>query len=580
MLTKLTLRNFKKFEEFSVELGKSVVLIGPNNSGKTSALQALALWEHGLRRWAEKRMGKQGGGRRPGVAINRRELIALPIPSANLLWRDLHVRSIDRSSGKQKTQNIRIEIIVEGITEDRPWQCGFEFDYANEESFFCRPLRLNEQEDPPRMEVPEEAHFFRISFLPPMSGLAEREYFKQTGEIGVLIGQGLTAQVLRNLCFRVCWPDPNQSTPSQDWVALTEHIQRLFGIQLRTPEFFPERAEITMQYEEKGSGTRLDISSAGRGLQQTLLILTHLYSNPNTVLLLDEPDAHLEVLRQRQTYQLINDIAESKGAQVIAASHSEVVLNEAADRGTIVSFVGKPRTLGEQPTQIRKALTDIGWDQYFQAEQTGWVLYVEDSTDLAILQAFARLLDHKEAIEALERPFLHAVATNLPQRARDHFNGLLAAKSNLVGIAIFDRIDRALQPTPSLNEISWERREIENYFCTEAVLKAWAIHDIVDDLFGEAEKGKRLAAMENAITEVTKLLDIDEKSPWSPDVKASDEVLDRIFRLFFKEMSLPIVFRKRDYHRLVQFMQPDQVPQEVRAKLDSIVATAHSATPA
>lgn len=583
MLTKLTLRNFKKFEEVSVELGKSVVLIGPNNSGKTSALQALALWEHGLHRWAEKRMGKLGGlggGRRPGIAINRRELIALPIPSANLLWRDLHVRSIDRSSGKQKTQNVRIEIIVEGITEDRPWQCGLEFDYANEESFFCRPLRLNEQEDPQRMEVPGESLYSRVAFLPPMSGLAEREYFKQTGEIGVLIGQGLTAQVLRNLCYRVCWPDPNQTAPSADWIALTDHIQRLFGIRLRTPEFFPERAEITMQYEEKGSGIRLDISSSGRGLQQTLLILTHLYSNPNTILLLDEPDAHLEVLRQRQTYQLINDIAESKGAQVIAASHSEVVLNEAADRGTIVSFVGKPRTLGEQPTQIRKALTDIGWDQYFQAEQTGWVLYVEDSTDLAILQAFARLLDNSAAVEALERPFLHAVATNLPQRARDHFNGLQAAKPELIGIAIFDRLERALQPTNALNELCWERREIENYFCTNDVLRAWAVHDIVDDLFGEAEKGKRLAAMDTAIAEVTKLLEIDEKSPWSPDVKATDEVLDRVFRLFFKEMSLPVVFRKRDYHRLVQFMRPEQVAPEVREKLDAIVATAHKAVSA
>ena len=40
------------------------------------------------------------------------------------------------------TSNIRIEIVVEGIANDRPWSCGLEFDYANEESFYCRPLRL------------------------------------------------------------------------------------------------------------------------------------------------------------------------------------------------------------------------------------------------------------------------------------------------------------------------------------------------------------------------------------------------------------------------------------------------------
>lgn len=45
MLTKLTIRNFKRFGEVEVELGSPVVFIGPNDSGKTTALQALALWE-------------------------------------------------------------------------------------------------------------------------------------------------------------------------------------------------------------------------------------------------------------------------------------------------------------------------------------------------------------------------------------------------------------------------------------------------------------------------------------------------------------------------------------------------------
>lgn len=124
-----------------------------------------------------------------------------------------------------------------------------------------------------------------------------------------------------------------------------------------------------MQYEEK-SGARLDISSSGRGLQQTLLILAHLYANPGTVLLLDEPDAHLEVLRQRH-YQLINDLADAQGSQIIAASHSEVVLAEAANRGTVIAFVGKPHLLNDRGSQVMKALTDLGWDQYYQAEETG-----------------------------------------------------------------------------------------------------------------------------------------------------------------------------------------------------------------
>jgi hypothetical protein len=130
-----------------------------------------------------------------------------------------------------------------------------------------------------------------------------------------------------------------------------------------------------------------------------------------------------------------------------------------------------------------------------------------------------------------------------------------------------------------LNEIMWTRREIENYFCSEAVLLAWAAHDTPDDLFGLAERENRLRAMNEAIAEVTQLLEIDDKDPWSPDVKATDEVLDRVFRVFFKKVNLPLSFRKRDYHLLVGFLAREQIDPEVVAKLNAIVQVAQRVQP-
>jgi predicted ATPase len=60
MLTRLKVRNFKKVD-MDIELARSVVFIGPNNSGKTAALQALTLWELGLRQRLAKREGEQLG---------------------------------------------------------------------------------------------------------------------------------------------------------------------------------------------------------------------------------------------------------------------------------------------------------------------------------------------------------------------------------------------------------------------------------------------------------------------------------------------------------------------------------------
>jgi len=203
---------------------------------------------------------------------------------------------------------------------------------------------------------------------------------------------------------------------------------------------------------------------------------------------------------------------------------------------------------------------------------------VEDSTDLAILREFAKRLNHPCA-EVLERVFVHYVTTNLPSRAREHFFGILEGKPDLVGIALFDHLESQLQTGQPLMETIWQRREIENYFCTREVLIRWAENNTAYDLFNYAEQQKRLAVMNESIEEVTQLLAIDDKRPWSEDVKASDEVLDRIFRQFFKKMELPLTFRKANYHELVDLLKVEEIPREVIEKLDAILSVSKQAKP-
>jgi predicted ATPase len=578
MLTKLKLRNFKRFENADIDLDKSVVFIGPNNSGKTTALQSLALWEVGLRSWLAKRGGKASPEKRPGVAINRRDLISVPIPVANLLWHGLHTRNMRKENSKIVTNNIRIEVSVEGLTAGNNWSCGFEFDYSNEESFVCRPCRLPEYRDSQVSkakfsQIPSEAESIKVAYLPPMSGLADREHLKQPGEIDFLVGQGRTAEVLRNLCRRVF----DGSGGKGNWPQLVTQLRALFGIQLLEPAYVAERSEIIMQYEQ--DNVRLDLSSAGRGLQQTLLLLAHLYANPQTILLLDEPDAHLEILRQRQIYQLLSDVADQQGSQVIAASHSEVVLNEAAGRGKVIAFLGSPHAMNDRGSQVMKSLTDIGWELYYQAEERGWILFLEGATDLEILRTFASCLKHPAA-EYLQSPFVHYVATNLPNNARNIFFGLREAKPDLAGIAIFDRLSTSLQSQNGLTELMWKRRELENYLCFEEVLLAYASNNEEKNLFTASQEPKRQQAMREAIEETTKALaTLDKPGPWSDDIKATDDFLDPLFKSYFRKLGLPIIFRKSDYHQLARFVPKEHIDPEITEKLDAIYATAQTANP-
>jgi ABC-type taurine transport system ATPase subunit len=575
MLTRITVRNFKRFGSAEIELGNPVVLIGPNNSGKTTALQALALWDIGLRRWNEKRAGKATPEKRPGVTINRRDLIAVPVPDANLLWRDLHVRDVQRVNGAQETKNVRIDITVEGVADNKTWTCGLEFDYANEESFYCRPLRRSEQRNPERLEIPAACANLRVAFLPPMSGLAASENRLDPGAINVALGEGRTAEVLRNLCFQIL----GASDGSIRWQSVVERIRQLFGITLDEPKYIAERGEITMSYLEP-NGVRLDLSSSGRGMQQTLLLLAHLAVNPGSVLLLDEPDAHLEILRQRQIYQVLTDAAREQRSQIIAASHSEVILNEAADRDVVVAFVGKPHRIDDRGSQVLKSLKEIGYEHYYQAEQTGWILYLEGSTDLAILQAFARALNHPAAA-VLERPFVYYVL-NQPGKARSHFFGLREAKQDLVGLLVTDRLDESLQSTGPLVERMWRRREIENYLAQPATLLAYARSSSEEvaagPLFAAPEAERRVQVMQDCIVDLVPPAALRNPSDvWWTNTKASDDFLDRLFEVFFATLNLPNLLRKTDYHVLARHVAVSDIDPEIRDVLDLLQTVADRA---
>jgi ABC-type taurine transport system ATPase subunit len=568
MLTRLTVRNFKRFDEAEIPLGESVVFVGPNNSGKTTALQALALWDLGLRRWREKRQDKGTPGKRPGVAINRRDILSIPMPSANLMWRDLHTRSVSRVNGKPYTSNIRIEVCVESEAEGRQWRCGLEFDFANQESLFCRPLR----EGSDRMPIPSEAHAVKVAYLPPMSGLAANETKLTPGAIDVRVGEGRTADVLRNLCAAV------DESGGDRWKRVVEGIERLFGVALERPEYIAERGEIELRYRNAG-GVILDLSCAGRGLQQTLLLLAYLELNPGAVLLLDEPDAHLEILRQREIYRELTDRARASGGQVLMASHSEALMDEAESTRdhSVVAFLGRPHLM-LRDTPVRHSLRQIGYQQYYLAEQAGWVLYLEGRTDLHILRAFAERLRHPAA-KALERPFLESVG-NQPNKGREHFDALLEAKPDLVGFLLVDQDAKGLQARPELVERQWRRREIENYICQPETLLRLAAEigrrGTAGTLFEEAAVKDSVDAMRDSINDYVAPARLHDDSWWH-SMKASDEFLAPVLAAFYRRLKRRCEITKADYHELVPHV-PDVDP-EVVSVLDGIHEVASRARP-
>jgi len=230
---------------------------------------------------------------------------------------------------------------------------------------------------------------------------------------------------------------------------------------------------------------------------------------------------------------------------------------------------------------LLKSLKEIGFDQYYQAEQNGWVLYLEGATDFAILKAFAETLDH-EAKVLLERPFVHYVQDQ-PNSARSHFRGLIEAKPDLLGFALFDRLNIPMMSTSELKEYMWGRYEIENYIFTKDTLLNYAEslgrEKAAGPLFESEERGRLRNIMQECLEDLIPPAALrDPTDSWWIDTKASD-FLERLFRTFFKNLGLPNLMNKSDYHILAPFVPKEQIDPEVIKILNMILKVGKKARP-
>lgn len=276
--------------------------------------------------------------------------------------------------------------------------------------------------------------------------------------------------------------------------------------------------------------------------------------------------------------------ANDSGSQNIADSNSELRLSEVAGREVVVSFDEGPDPFDGSGSEVVESDDEISFDQYFHAIRTGWVLYLKSSTDLAILQAFARRLGHKRAIRALESPLVEYVQ-NQPATAQRHFHGLREAHTQIRGVALFDRIESDRPNIAPIECLTWKRREIENYVCSLATLEAYATGTARDasagPLFTTSEVSRRQNAMREAIAEVESALKaLAKPSPWSDDIKASEDFLDPVFATYFRRLDLPNLMARKSFYELAEYVPETEIDPEICAKLDAIAGVAESSTPA
>ena len=464
--------------------------------------------------------------------------------------------------------------------------------HASDELVYCEPATETlENED-----VFHTAAALDVSLLYPMSGISADEAVILPKRIEFLMGRGSTAEVLRNICLQVM-----EKTP-EDWVEISELMRRLFHVQLGKPQG-NEKGGVDLAYVQEGTSGEMDLGLSGRGFQQMLLIFSHLYLHKGSVLLIDEPDAHLEILRQQQVYVLLRDIAHRNGCQVVMVTHSEVVLREALDTNLTLILGGQVENLATK-TNITNAMKHFGAEHYVKARETGHVFYVEGSTDMDMLRAFADRLEHPvmAALDDGARLNVYYLQDNFPgpERSQDeelerveggygmsaaeHYHALRSMIPDLRGLVIRDSDGKPQRESnqAALEIRVWKRYEPENYFITPELLLAWANKQMPgEDLFAQT----RQSLLDELILEQVfdgsaedfanyhKLDASTRKTLWRAQTQNQKLSLfaEEFYRRLANETGTRMLARKGDLHELVALCDLADLNGEVREKLDALM---------
>lgn len=550
MIRRVTIKNFKGFKEHVFDLADSVVLAGPNNAGKTTLLQAIATWKFALDRWLAQREGGRAVAR-SGVAIPRADITAVPLREMNLLWNDRRVTGPQGMSGARRL----IEIIVEGQKNDSPWSCGIELQYTNRELMYARPINAKDLDSEELREFPpEEVREVNIVHVPPLSGIERDEPRRDRGMQDLLVGQGRPGEILRNLLLEIA-----EDKCKDRWGSVARHIYDLFRMELQKPTYSPAQPYIVCEYKEPGNSRPLDLSNAGSGTLQVLLLLAFIYARPASVILLDEPDAHQHVILQRQVYDLIRTVAREHGGQVIVATHSRVVLDATLPERVISLFGNIPRRLTHESErdQLREALKRVSTTGILLARELGAVLYVEGKSDQYLLNEWAKILQHPTQ-SFFERAFVHWLGGKSLKEARDHYFAMKAVVPELRAVCILDgdnqdRPDEEIQNS-GLVVLRWRRYEIENYLLIPKVIKRFVGFPLIDHEIDQAFRAQ-----------VPLGADLFGDHVSLTRIKASDEFL------------VPLLERIKNYttkselFQLAAVMKQEEIHPEITEKLDRIM---------
>ena len=393
MIKRIKLTRFKKYKSQSFELKSNGVtlLVGGNNAGKSTLIQALEVWEFCKMILNHEKgrniFNKSELGKGEGFGMSSEEFLPIAVPTLNHLWTNL---KIQLPANEKESQNDSFPGYIMRI--ECTWDYNEQIDKILEiglslvnDRLFIRVTNSN---------LEENDYLPTIVYLPTFAGVLPKENKATVAERRAFLGRGMAGSIIRNMIYdlyteelhikeellngktHMSKTDIKNIEEKSPLFKLQNNLRNTFQSQLDIAPFNEEFNTILKIYERKvlrtGENTfsvlskkqytPRDIITQGSGYLQWLSIFCILYSSNIDILLLDEPDAHLHASLQSELLNRLIDVTnEEQTKQIFVCTHSVEMIQQAPL--SIVFSMEERKYLSEESTRVA-VLHGIG-SEYF-----------------------------------------------------------------------------------------------------------------------------------------------------------------------------------------------------------------------
>lgn len=349
MLSSVEISRFKNIEKLVLPLSRVNVLVGPNNSGKSSVLHAIQF---------AVSIAQTSALENDTQTLNPETLVYAPL-------RD--VFSLGHGGSLRQSKDTAISVKFEVSQDDGLDICGVNVSRGKNRNLSVRIDGSNAS------SLAALAPPFSM-YVPGLAGLRASEQYVSPAVLRRAATRGDANSVFRNVLLSL-------SKQDEKWTTFTDDLAEIFPDHQVRVRFEPERDEL-ISARVQGPRGDLPIDAAGTGFLQTVQILAYAAFYGPRLLLLDEPDSHIHPDRQRLLMSLLAERADSNDFQVLVATHSRHLLDELDGRARFHWMSGGARVDEEEFDRVR-ALIDLGaldrWDRLKEGQIEGVVL-TEDET--------------------------------------------------------------------------------------------------------------------------------------------------------------------------------------------------------